>query len=167
MNEVVENSSESQFDSTNYLPDWIYRGIVEDSLPWQAGKKCPFEEFDKKYTFHDSSWVGLYAGIALDRSLTLAVVWDPYWVPDEVHKSTPVVKEWPLLFVRIQDVLEIDTSTLETVEHSRNISGSEFYKLDDGVRQLVVVCEGGKVKIKYKGKTIFLALDREGRPLKI
>ena len=167
MSEVVEYSSESQFDLSDYLPDWIYRAIVRDSLPWQEGKKCPFEEFDKTYTFHDSSWVGLFAGIAFNNSLTLGVIWDPYWVPDEVHRSTPIVKDWPFLFVKIDNVLEIDTGTIETIDHSRNISGTEFYRLDDGVRQLVVVCDGGKVKIKYKGKTIFLGLDREGRPLKI
>ena len=163
----MEHPSKSQFDLSDYFPDWIYRAIVEDSLPWRAGKKGSFEEFDKTYTLHDSSWIGLFAGMALDSSLTLAVIWDPYWVPDEVHRSTPNVKEWPFLFIKIGNVQEIDTSKLETIDHSRNISGTEFYRLADGIRQLVVVCDGGQVKIKYKGETIFLGLDREGRRLKI
>src|SRR5262245_43594625 len=124
----------------DYLPHWTYRAIVEDLLPWQAGKVRSFDEFQKTYTLHDSSWIGAFAGIALDSNVTLAIIWDPFWMPDEMHKSTPIVMEWPLLFVKIMDVQEIDTSTLVDIDYSRNICGSEYSALDDGVHRLVVTC---------------------------
>src|SRR5262249_44946979 len=106
-------------------------------------------------------------GINLHSDLTLAIIWDPFWMPDDVHRSTPIVKEWPLLFVKIKDVHEIDTSKLVALDHGRSICGAEFSTFDDDLRQLVVICDGGEVRIKFTGETVFLGVDREARPLKL
>lgn len=167
MSEVVEYSPEWLLSTSDYLPDWTYRAIVEDLLPWQAGRTCSFDEFEKTYTLHDSSWIGLFAGINLDSNVTLSIIWDPFWMPDEVHRSTSIVKEWPLLFIKIRDVQEIDISKLAALDYGRTICGAEFGALDDDLSQLIVVCDGGEVRIKFTGETVFLGLDREAKPLKL
>ncbi len=47
--------SKEDFDELDY-PDWLYRELIEDSLPWEQGRKINFTEFNKKYTLDDSGW---------------------------------------------------------------------------------------------------------------
>jgi hypothetical protein len=64
-------NSEDYFDEFDY-PGWVYKELVEDYLPWEQGEKVSFIEFNKKYTLHDSGWIGIFFNVAYEQTATLA-----------------------------------------------------------------------------------------------
>ncbi len=90
--------SEDNFDALTH-PDWVYQELVENYLPWQQGKKMSFQEFDRKYTLHDSYWLGIFFDVAYEKAATLAIQWDAVWLSDAVKERTSVVADWPYLFI--------------------------------------------------------------------
>lgn len=65
-------------------PTWLYVSLVEDTLPWPLSAEWTFEEFAAQYTLHDSYWVGIFHDVAYDDTVTLAIVWDTVWLPDDM-----------------------------------------------------------------------------------
>jgi hypothetical protein len=90
---------EEDFDELDY-PVWVYRELVEDYLPWEEGRQINFVEFNKKYTLHDSGWIGIFFNVAYEQTATLAIRWDAVWLPDEIAKSTSIVSDWPSILVK-------------------------------------------------------------------
>ncbi|HEV2798897.1 MAG TPA: hypothetical protein VGW12_00270 [Pyrinomonadaceae bacterium] len=106
------------------LSDWVYREVVEDTLPWSEAKEYSFQQFSEKYTLHDSVWIGLFYDVAYENNVILAIIWDAVWLPDEIARSTSIVAEWPLLFVNIEGLhrfllLATKTSGARSVELGR------------------------------------------------
>lgn len=148
--------------------DWVYREIVKDTLPWGEGKEYSFRQFSEKYTLHDSVWVGLFYDVAYENNIILTIIWDAVWLPDEIARSTSTVAEWPLLFVRVEDVSRVSTSGYKDIGGlQRGIGTAEVAEVD-GTHVLVISDHyGGNVEISFSGKLKFLAMDRNRKVLAI
>ena len=149
-------------------PDWLYREVIEDTLPWNEAKEYSFQEFSEKYTLHDSVWVGLFYDVAYENNVILTIIWDAVWLPDEIAQSTSVVAEWPLLFIKIGDVLRVSTSGYKDIGGLQRGIGAAGIEQVDGTKLLVISdLYNSTVEISFAGGLKFLALDREGRVLRI
>ena len=73
-------------------------------------------------------------------------------------KSTPIVADWPLLFIKIDKVDQISLSSIERIDE-RIISVMEF-EIVDG-RKYIAIDDvfGGQVDILFSGDVSFLALE--------
>lgn len=152
----------------DYYPKWLGQSVIEDDLPWNFAECLTFQEFSETYTLHDSIWVTIYQNVAYDDSVTLVIRWDAVWLPDEVAASTSFVADWPLLFIKIENVHQISTSGYRDVGGiQRGIGKAEIEGVDG--KQLLVISDhyGGNVEIIFSGKLSFLALNRNKEPLKI
>jgi len=69
-------------------PDWLYRDLVEDSLPWENKSPYDLESFFERYTLHDSNWVGCFLNVAFTQDAILAFQWDSVWLPDNNQLQT-------------------------------------------------------------------------------
>ena len=107
-------NSIDDFDELDH-PDWFYREIVEDYLPWEQGRKTNFTEFNKKYTLHDSGWIGIFFNVAYEQTATLAIRWDAVWLPDEIAESTSIVSNWPYLFIQLKNIEQFSTSNYDDI----------------------------------------------------
>jgi hypothetical protein len=154
-------------EETAYFPAWQHTSIIEDSLPWESGKTYSYPEFKEKYTLHDSSWIGLFSSIRYENSAILALLWDAHWIPDEIFESTGMVTEWPFLFIKLESLVEIVTRNLAPFDYPREIHHATLVEFEDGLKTLVVTGDGGDIEIGFRGKSVFLGLDREKQPLLI
>lgn len=153
----------------DYYPDWLYRDLVEDLLPWQQGKEMTFKEFDRKYTLHDSHWVGIFYDVAYTQNVTLSIQWDYVWLPKEIKKNQSRLDGWPYLFIRLLDVEQIHTANYKEIFKSkicRTISGCEYEEIEEKKFLAIDDVYGGQINIVYTGKEIFLALEENKNVLK-
>ncbi|MBQ4880578.1 hypothetical protein J8M21_25600 [Pseudoalteromonas luteoviolacea] len=155
-------------DNDQFYPDWLYKKLIEDDLPWEQKPSHDFEEFLSKYTLHDSFWVGIFHHVAFDRSVTLAFQWDSVWLPDELKEATSHVDDWPYLFVKITEVEEISKANfVELGRINRAIGGAEILKLEGTKHLAIDDVYGGQVNIVFKGKYSIIALNPDGSVLRI
>jgi hypothetical protein len=122
--------SETKIGSNH--PGWFYQALVEDSFPWTEGVAMSFEEFaQKKYTIHDSYWIGSFFNLAYEPTVTLAIAWDTFWLPDELKKSTSTVKDWPYLLIQLSGVEQFNPSQDEDeIDTCRTILGHKVVEID-------------------------------------
>lgn len=146
-----------EIDIEDY-PQWMGDYVIDDKLPWEQGLSVDFEEFQKKYTLHDSVWIGLFYNVGSDASVTLVIQWDAFWIPEEISKSTSKVDEWPFLFIKIKKVTEVSTAGYSDIPQTA-ICGCEIEPIGDRYLLIISGCSGGDVAITFSGNTIFLALD--------
>ncbi|MEM9275710.1 MAG: hypothetical protein AAGA80_22535, partial [Cyanobacteria bacterium P01_F01_bin.143] len=52
-------------------PLWLGDYLIQDKLPWNKGLSIGFQEFQKKYTLHDSCWIGLFYDVGDRATVTL------------------------------------------------------------------------------------------------
>jgi hypothetical protein len=152
--------NEDPIYETDY-PNWLYKYLVEDCLPWDRGRKISFQDFDKKYTLHDSGWIGIFFNIAYEQTATLAIQWDAVWIPDEIQKSTPIVSDWPYLFIRLTNIEQLSTNDyLDNSNIPRAIDCSTVEEIND--RKILAINDiyGGQINIIYQGEETFLAMDK-------
>jgi len=147
---------------------WLCGAVLRDTLPWGEGKEYSFRGFAEKYTLHDSVWVGVFYDVAYADSAVLVIIWDAVWLPDELARSTSVVGEWPLLFIKVGGASQVSASGYKDVGGlQRGIAGAEIEEVD-GTNLLVITDHyGGSVEITFSGALQFLALDRDRRVLPI
>ncbi|MEL6927611.1 MAG: hypothetical protein AAFO95_03125 [Cyanobacteria bacterium J06600_6] len=158
---------EEQIDLDNY-PSWLGNDLINDRLPWEKGLNISFSEFIKKYTLHDSCWIGLFYDVGDLSSVTLVINWDAVWLPDSIALSTSKVQEWPFLLIKIAKVKEVSTSNYFNSDYPNwSICDYQIESIDK--QQLLVIssCMGGDVEITFFGETIFLALDCDRNLLNI
>jgi hypothetical protein len=159
--------SEERFDELDH-PGWVYKELVEDYLPWEQGRKINFTEFNKKYTLHDSYWIGIFFNVAYNQTVTLAIQWDTVWLPDEIVKSTSVTNDWPYLFVQLKNVDNFSTSSYGDIGGlPRSISGCEIEEIDGKKFLAIDDVFGGQINIIYRGEATFLAMEKDKRILSI
>jgi hypothetical protein len=160
-------NSEDDFDEL-YHPDWVYRELLEDYLPWEQGRKINFREFNKKYTLPDSGWIGIFFDVAYEQTATLAIRWDAVWLPDEIAKSTSIVSDWPYLFIQLKNIEQFSTSNYVDIGSlPRSISGCEFEEIDGKKFLAIDDVFGGQINIIYQGEETFLAMEKDKRILSI
>ena len=155
-------------DDDQFYPDWLYKKLIEDDLPWEQKSPYNFEEFLGKYTLHDSFWVGVFHHVAFDRSVTLAFQWDSVWLPDEVKEGTSHVDDWPYLFVQLHEVEEVSKANFVELDRiNRAIGGAEIIKLEGANHLAIDDVYGGQVNLIFKGKHSIIALNPDGSVLEI
>ncbi len=146
-------------DDEDY-PLWLGDFIIQDKLPWQQGLNISFQEFTKKYTLHDSCWIGLFYDIGHLTSVTLVINWDAVWLPDSIALNTSGVKEWPFLFIKIGKVKEVSVSGYLDHDISHfSICDCQIESIDEKQLFIISSCMGGDVEITFLGDMTFLALD--------
>lgn len=149
-------------------PNWFYRDLVEDCFPWQQGTKMSFKAFNSKYTLHDSYWIGVFFNVAYERTVTLAIRWDAVWLPDEIQKSTSIVKDYPYLFIQLTDVEQFSTTNYgNDLSSTRTISDCEFEEIQGKNFLAIDDVYGGQISILYQGEETFLAMERNRKILAI
>jgi hypothetical protein len=160
-------TSQEDFDELDH-PNWLYRELVEDYLPWEQGRKINFTEFNKKYTLHDSGWIGIFFNVAYEQTATLAIRWDAVWLPGEIAKSTSIVSDWPYLFIQLKNIEQFSPSNYDDIGSlPRSISGCEFEEIDGKKFLAIDDVFGGQINIIYQGEEIFLAMEKDKRILSI
>ncbi len=151
-----------------FYPDWVYKRIIEDDLPWDKQADLTLDAFNEKYTLHDSYWVGIFHHVAFNQSITLAFQWDSVWLPNDIKKGTSHVDDWPYLFIQLEKVTEISTSNFGDVEEiSRAIGDSELLEIDGTFYLAIDDVYGGQVDIVFTGHHRIVALDPDASLLKI
>ncbi len=165
MEDQVENED---FDEEEYYPSWLGQALLSNDLPWINAKTCTIQEFLAVYTLHDSHWVNLFFDVANNNEVTLVIIWDAVWSPDEIAKSTTLVNDWPLLFIKLEVIRQVCTQGYETVTNvHRGIAKTEIDEID-GKKVFVIhdhFC--GSVEIVFEGAAHFLALNTKKELLKI
>jgi hypothetical protein len=160
-------TSQDDFDELDH-PDWFYKELVEDSLPWEEGIKMSFTEFSQKYTLHDSGWIGIFFDVAYEQTATLAIQWDAVWLPDEIAKSTSIVSDWPYLFIKLKNIEQFSTSNYDDIGSlPRSIFGCELEEIDRKKFLAIDDVFGGQINIIYQGEETFLAMEKDKRILSI
>jgi hypothetical protein len=152
----------------DYYPKWLHKDLVEDLLPWDGAIACTFREFLSTYTLHDSEWVGIFQHVGLAASLTLCIQWDSVWLPEGLAQKTSHVADWPLLFIRIDDLRQISLGGYKDIQGcGRTIGSCEVEEIDGG--QLVVISDvfGGAVTLSFAGSAHFLCLTGNREILQI
>jgi hypothetical protein len=165
--QIIRMISEENLSESSH-PGWFYEALIEDSFPWSDGVAMSFEEFDQKYTLHDSYWIGAFLNIAYEPTATLAIVWDAVWLPDEIKESTPVVHDWPYLLIQLSDVEQFSPGQYEDAMGAcRTISGHEVVEVDGKKILAIEDVYGSQIHIVYRGKEVFLALEKDKHRLEI
>jgi hypothetical protein len=160
-------TSQDDFDELDH-PDWVYKELVEDYLPWEQCRRINFMEFNKKYTLHDSGWIGIFFNVAYEKTAILAIRWDAVWLPDDIAKSTSIVNDWPYLFIQLKNIEQFGTSNYDDVGSlPRSISGCEFEEIDGKKFLTIDDVFVGKLTIIYQGEETFLAMEKDKRILSI
>ncbi|VAW72669.1 hypothetical protein MNBD_GAMMA10-2535 [hydrothermal vent metagenome] len=150
-------------------PHWLYKKLIENDLPWDEKSNLTLESFTDKYTLHDSFWIGVFHHVAFDQSVTLAFQWDFFWLPDKIKEKTSQADDWPYLFFKINNVLEVSTANFEDLGCiiNRAIGGSEILTLEGEFHLAIDDVYGGQVNIVFTGSHSILALNPDGSILKI
>jgi hypothetical protein len=159
-------NSEEDFNELDY-PHWLYRELIEDSLPWKQGRKINFTEFNKKYTLHDSCWIGIFLNVRCEQTATLAIQWDDVWLPSDIGHSRSIVNDWPYLFIQLKNI-EFSISNYVYISGAgRTIAGCEFEEIDGKKFLAIDDVFGGQINIIYRGEETFLAMEKDKRILSI
>lgn len=154
--------------SESSQPSWFYEALIEDSFPWADGVAMSFEEFAQQYTLHDSYWIGAFLNIAYEPTATLAIVWDAVWLPNRVKESTSIMEDWPYLLIQLSGVEQFSPSRYEDAMGAcRTISGHEVVEIDGKKILAIEDVYGSQVHIVYRGKEVFLALEKDQHRLEI
>ena len=154
--------------SEKLYADWLYERVIDDDFEWQLQPQLSFSEFQKKYTLHDSFWVGLFHCLSSSPSCTLAFQWDSHWLPDDVKKNNAPVDDWPYLFIKLESISSIENQKTEDLEGT-NKAISDFELVSEGGNSCLVIDDvfGGSIKITFTGGYSFLALTSNNVHLKI
>ncbi len=159
---------EETIDENEY-PNWIYKSLIEDDLPWEDTSNINFIEFDKTYSLHDSHWLGIFYNIAYEQSATLAILWDEFWLPDRVKEKIAPDYNRIFLFVKLMVVEQISTNNFDSSYelYQKCISTCDIEIIDDRKFLAIDDVVGGQVNIIYSGREKFLAIDSKRRVLTI
>jgi hypothetical protein len=149
-------------------PDWFYRKLVENSLPWDLGRETSWSNFNSMYTLHDSGWgeLGIFQHI---NYLVLVINWDVVWVPETVRNQIQTINSRVFLLIELAGVEEI--SVLENKESNvgflNTIVGDELIEVNGKKILSIIDAAGGDVDIIYTGSETFLAMVEDGSILEL
>jgi hypothetical protein len=168
-NNTITEKEQIHNDDEQFYPDWVYRRVIENNLPWDKKSDHNIETFLDTYTLHDSSWIGIFYDIKFDQSVTLGFQWDSVWLPDNIKEGTSHVDDWPYLFIKIDSVKEISTNNFEELyyELNRTIRRAEITKIEEMYYLTIDDVYGGQVNIVFSGDHYILALNPDCSKLKI
>ena len=158
--EVFNMNLEEHIDEMDY-PNWMYRALIEDDLPWENARQMEFQEFHNTYTLHDSHWIGIFHNVAYEQSLTMVILWDEFWLPSRIKENISSTSDRTFLFIKLMKAVEVSMSNYDSsyglfqrcisASNIEEIAGKKFLAIDDVL--------GGQVNIIYEGVEQFLAIQ--------
>ncbi len=144
----------------NY-PVWLGEAIIEDDLPWNKFKVIQINQFLDNYSLHDAEWVRLLIDNSNNNELLIIMSLDPHWLPNKSVTPSPYVKDWPLLFIKITDIITIHINQFDnSMNTARTISYAKSY---ENKKLVIVDILDGETEIDFNGDSSFLLLtpDKE------
>ncbi len=127
-----------------------------------------FEGFDRRYGLHDSYWIGAFLNVAYEPTVTLAVAWDAVGLTEEVWTRTANVADWPYLLIQLSDVEQFWPAQYDDPVGACRIISGHGIQVVDGKKMLAIDdVYGNSMYVVYRGKEVFLALDKDGKRLEI
>jgi hypothetical protein len=141
-------------------PEWFYRKLVSNTLPWDLGREMSWSNFNSMYTLHDSGWgeLGIFQHI---NRLVLAIDWDVIWLPEIVRNQIQTINSRVFLLIQLDGLEEINVGFLNT------IVGDELIDINGRKILSIIDAAGGDVDITYTGSETFLAMIEDGNILKL
>jgi hypothetical protein len=155
------------YDTDFFDPEWFYRNLVEDKFPWDSGQVMSFQDFESKYTLHDSGWGSTNIARGFD-CLTLVIDWDVVWLPKSLNRHIENETGRVYLLIRLSGIEEIriingaipQSFICIIAGHDLvEISGKKILSISD--------VASGEVEITYAGKETFLAITEQGTILEL
>jgi hypothetical protein len=142
--------------------------VLDASLPWEHSIQFHIADFLKRYTLHDSYWIGLLADCAFEDSAVAIIRFDPVW-NSSVSAPTSRVADWPLLFLKFNCVSNIQMSGFRGAgQGQRGISDATFERItDEEVVTTIHDHYGGEVTLRHFPIIDALALSPGEEVLKL
>lgn len=150
------------------ISESIASQIVEGALRWDQGTNVDIIRFLKRFTLHDSMWIGLYTECAWQDTSVAVIQLDPVW-NSSVSTPTSFVADWPLLFLRFSCISAIHLAGFSNIGGTqRGISGANA-KFLSGEETMTEISDhyGGSVRLHHFPLIDALALSPEGLVLKL
>jgi len=140
--------------------------VIEDSLPWDRSIQPQIDAFLRKYTLHDSYWIGLHTNCGLEDSAVAVISFDPVW-NSSVSAPTSLVANWPLLFIRFNCVTAIRMHGFRDIGGTqRGISDVSVDHLSDEEAVTTIVDHyGAHVSLQHFPLIDALAMSNDGNVL--
>lgn len=153
--------------SSNTEVLWLFKGLCNNTLPWQASQSHDIEQFLKHYSLHDSYWTGLFYHFADKNAATQAFQRALFWQKQRPHREARRVREWPDLFIQLQEIQEISAAHFTAYNCERAIASAEYIQLSDTHCLALDEVLGGQIQIQFSGSVCILAPARDGEPLQV
>jgi hypothetical protein len=152
----------------SFLSANIAHCIVDDSLPWDRSIQAHIDVFLKKYTLHDSYWIGLLTNCGLEDAAVAVISLDPVWNPS-VSPPTSLVANWPLLFLRFNCVSTIRLAGFRNIGGiQRGISDvSVDHPSDEETVTTILDHYGASVSVQHFPLINALAMSHNGDVLEL
>ena len=145
------------------LPANLAIQLTEDTLPWDRSTQMHVETFHKRYTLHDSYWIGMHSNCAWGDSAIAVIIFDPVW-NSSVSTPTSQVADWPLLFLRFNCVSSIRFAGFRDVGGvQRGISGADSKNISE--EEAVTVIDdhyGASVSLQHFPLVDLLVMSAKG-----
>ena len=156
------------FEKQFAYPEWFYRKLVNDKLPWDLGRKMSWNNFNLTYTLHDSGWGDLGIFRQINR-LVLVIDWDIVWLPEIARNQIQTEDGMIWLLIRLDGLEEIDILNNKDSDMGfiNTIVGDELIEVNGKKILSIIDAAGGDLDITYTGAETFLAMMEDGNILKL
>lgn len=150
------------------LPANLARRFMDGDLPWERSVELHIDSFLKRYTLHDSDWIGLFTDCAFEDSAVAMICFDPVW-NSSLSTPTSVCADWPLLFLRFRYVSVIHLSGFKNSEGTqRGISSVAVeYISEEEVRTVISDHYGASVSVQHFPLVDALVLSPDEKVLEL
>lgn len=149
-------------------PEWFYRKLGSDTLPWDLGREMNWSDFKSMYTLHDSGWgeLGIFCHI---NCLVLAIDWDVVWLPEIAKNQIHTGNSRISLLIRLDGLEEINilANKESNVGFLNTIIHDELIEINGKKILSIIDLTGGDVDITYTGSETFLAMMEDGSIIKL
>jgi hypothetical protein len=123
-------------------------------------------DFLKRFTLHDSNWLGLHADTAWDGDVTAIISFDPIWNKTGTP-ATSRCPEWPVLLIRFPAVSSVTFANYKDIGGvQRGIGSAETETISDGTVVTIIGDHyGGEVTITHRDPIRVLCFASTGERL--
>jgi len=150
------------------IPESIAKDIAQEAIRWDEAQTFSMSDFLKRYTLHDSNWLGLHADTAWDGDATAIISFDPIWNKTGTP-ATSWCPDWPVLLIRFPSVASVMLANYKDIGGiQRGIGSAETETMNDGA--VITVIEdhyGGEVTITHRDPVEVLCFASTGERIQL
>lgn len=165
-------------------PEWLSIAAFNDTFDWTKSVKTNFTTFFENVTLHDSYWQTI--NLTITNETILSIQLDAVWNKDYI--LTENTDSWPLLIIKIPNVLNISFNSVDIVSaivdiSCRIITSEDIEKLIGTLTESnlfpkefyerLINCQevnktrfedacGGVIEILHASEILILLLDEKG-----